>query len=263
MTKVNFRTFPLPVGSRAFVANFETAERALEMRAGVARSPLTPITTEVLSPGVADLFYSDAATRIEAGAFAPGIITNKAWAFSAGFAGTEKVLDRCEAEIRAIAAQCGAASVAVLSADQIAGAFGRKREFVPIALESSPATTILKISVLPTRLKEILAETAAAAEADSLRRAAMARGLGVVYVALLPDSKSDQSRTKVTRAADRIQAACARLEGHATIPWCPSEWKSSLKVWGADRSDLPQMRKVKTVFDPLGILSPGRFVGGL
>jgi len=263
MTKVNFRTFPLPVGSRAFVATFETAERALEMRARVAHSPLTPITTEVLSPGVADLFYSDAAARIEVDAFAPGIITNRTWAFSAGFAGTEKVLDRCEAELRTIAEQCAAAGLTALSADRIPGAFGRKREFIPIALDSSPATTILKISMLPSRLKEVLAEIGAAAESDSLPWAAIARGIGIVYAALLPESKTDSSRARVVRAVDRIQAACARFEGHATIPWCPTEWKSHLQTWGAERSDLPQMRKLKTVFDPHGILSPGRFVGGL
>jgi glycolate dehydrogenase FAD-binding subunit len=91
----------------------------------------------------------------------------------------------------------------------------------------------------------------------------MARGLGIVYAALLPESKTDSSRAQVVRAADRIQAACARFEGQATIPWCPAEWKPSLKIWGLERADLPQMRKVKAVFDPNGILSPGRFVGGI
>jgi glycolate oxidase FAD binding subunit len=263
ITRVNFRTFPLPVGSRAFVANFETAERALEMRARVAQSPLTPITLELLSPGVADLFYSDAAARIEPSPLAANIIATKTWAFSAGFAGTEQVLDRCETELGAIAAKCGATGMTALLAAQIPGAFGRKREFIPIALDSSPATTIVKISMLPSRLKEVLAEIGAAAEGDSLRWAAIARGIGIVYAALLPESKTDSSRALVVRAADRIQAACARFEGHATIPWCPTEWKSHLQIWGAERSDLPQMRKLKTVFDPHGILSPGRFVGGL
>ncbi len=151
----------------------------------------------------------------------------------------------------------------VLAADRIPGAFGRKREFIPIALAFSPAATILKISVLPSRLKEILVETGAAAESDSLRWAAMARGVGIVYAALLPESKTDSSRAQVALAADRIQAACARLEGHATISWCPTEWKPSFKIWGLERTDLPQMRKLKAVFDPNGILSPGRFVGGL
>jgi glycolate oxidase FAD binding subunit len=263
ITRVNFRTFPLPVGSRAFVANFETAERSLEMRARVAQSPLTPITLELLSPGVADLFYGDAAAQIEPNPLTANIITTKTWAFCAGFAGTEQVLDRCETELGAIARKCGATGMTALLAAQIPSAFGRKREFIPIALDSSHATTILKISILPSRLKEVLAEIGAAADSDSLRWAAIARGVGIIYVALLPESKTDSSRERVVRAADRIQASCARFEGHATIPWCPTEWKAHLQIWGAERSDLPQMRKLKTVFDPHGILSPGRFVGGL
>jgi FAD/FMN-containing dehydrogenase len=30
-----------------------------------------------------------------------------------------------------------------------------------------------------------------------------------------------------------------------------------------ERGDVQQMRKIKNLFDPLGILSPGRFMGGL
>jgi glycolate oxidase FAD binding subunit len=56
---------------------------------------------------------------------------------------------------------------------------------------------------------------------------------------------------------------CAGLGGNATIPWSPAEWKSSLKVCGLERRDIDQMRKLKRLFDPSGILSPGRFVGGL
>jgi len=57
--------------------------------------------------------------------------------------------------------------------------------------------------------------------------------------------------------------ACAALGGHATIPWCPTEWKSALKVWGLPRADFAQMLKLKKVFDPAGVFSPGRFVGGI
>jgi FAD/FMN-containing dehydrogenase len=36
-----------------------------------------------------------------------------------------------------------------------------------------------------------------------------------------------------------------------------------LKVWGLPRADFAQMLKLKKVFDPAGVLSPGRFVGGI
>ncbi len=263
ITKVNFRTFPLPVDTRAFIANFETAEQALSMAALVRESALRPSTNEVLSPGAAEVFYSKAASRIERKRFAPNLLTSETWAFTAGFAGTESVLDRCEAECRRMAGHTKALGISVLAREQVAGAFGRKREFVAIALECSPATTIVKMGALPSRIPGILVAVEAATRTNSLPYAALARGVGVLYVALLPESGDDDSRQRVGRAVAEIECACERAEGHSTFPWCPTEWKSLCKIWGADRGDLAQMRKLKAVFDPRGILSPGRFVGGL
>jgi glycolate dehydrogenase FAD-binding subunit len=263
ITKINFRTFPLPRETRAFIVRFDSASRALDLRGRVSGSPLKPLTMEILSPGAADVFYSEAAAQIEPSPLAPNVLANGKWAFTAGFAGTGRVLERCETEMRAMAEQAGATSVSVLQHDQIAGPFGRKREFVFIALESSPAATILRAGVLPSRMGEILAEVESAAASESLRSATMARGVGVIYAALLPDALSEEALQRVARATSRIRAACDKAGGHATVPWCPSEWKSALKTWGADRGDLPLMRRLKSAFDPHGILSPGRFVGGL
>jgi len=263
ITKVNFRTFPLPVDSRAFVANFETADQALAMSRRVAQSPLRPSTMEVLSPGVASLFRSKVAARIEPKPFSAEILTNNTWAFTTGFTGPEKLLDRSEGECRRMAAQTKALGISVLGRDQIAGAFGRKREFIPIALACAPAATILKAAVLPSRAPEVLARIEALTEANSLPYAALARGVGVIYLALLPESRDDQARQRVVGVAAEVQSACEGARGHAIILWCPTEWKPALKIWGTAPADLSEMRKLKSVFDPHGILSPGRFVGGL
>jgi glycolate dehydrogenase FAD-binding subunit len=263
ITRINFRTFPRPEDERAFVANFASAERALDLRQQVSKSPLKPLTMEILNPPTADLFYGGAARRSELGVLAPGLLTGKTWAFTARFAGTVKVLGRCEAEVSAMAEQAGAEECSVLNAAQIPLLFEREREFVPVALASSPAATILKVSVLPSRMGEILAEIDSAAASESLLCATMARGVGVIYTALLPDALSEEARERVARVAARIQAACDKSGGHATIPWSPWEWKSVLKVSGSERGDLAQMRKLKAVFDPQGILSPGRFLGGV
>jgi hypothetical protein len=60
-----------------------------------------------------------------------------------------------------------------------------------------------------------------------------------------------------------MHEACAKLGGQSTIPWCPTAWKPYLKIWGLENPNFPQMQKIKTVFDSQGVLSPGRFVGGL
>ena len=263
MTKINFRTFPLPVDTRGFVASFASAERALELRHAIAHSPFRPQAVEILSPGAAKIVSSDVAARIAPGPLGSEVFSEAHWSLAADFSGNEKVLDRCERDLRQMAEKCGCESFVVLAPDQMLPAASRKREFIPLALASSPAATIVKIGVLPTRMNEMLASAARASETNSLPWAAIARGAGVIYLALLPKDRSDEGRLRVVQATDQILFECAGLGGNATIPWSPAEWKSSLKVWGIERGDIDLMRRLKKLFDPSGILSPGRFVGGL
>jgi glycolate oxidase FAD binding subunit len=260
ITKINFRTFPLPISTRSFIAHFASAERALELRHRIARSPLTPLALEILSSRASALLASAAASKIVPEPLAADLLLSKDWMLTTEFSGNERVLDRCEREFHQLAQECGATTSNATAADAVAA---RKREFIPIALASSPAATILKISLLPTRMKEFFISAAKAAETNSLLWAAMARGLGVIYIALLPNDRSDETHRRVIHATDQILPECAKLGGHATIPWSPPEWKGSLKVWGLERADLAQMRKLKNVFDPHAVLSPGRFIGGL
>ncbi|MGB8525157.1 MAG: FAD-binding oxidoreductase [Candidatus Acidiferrales bacterium] len=263
ITRVNFKTFPMPAASRAFVASFQTVERACGMRNRLSQSPLAPMTVELFSPGVADLFSSEAPSRIEPNPMPENVLSGSRWSFTTGFAGNENALKRYETDLRKIAEECGAVDVVVLGSSQIGPAFARKREFVPIALSASPATTILKICVVPMKISEALKAAAQAAETNHLPWVAMARGVGVIYFALLPTERNDETKRQSALASNQIFAACAELGGHATIPWCPAEWKDVLKVWGLDRPDFAQMQKLKMVFDPLAVLSPGRFVGGI
>jgi glycolate dehydrogenase FAD-binding subunit len=263
MTKINFRTFPLPAESRAFVARFENSQGAFEMRDRVVESPLAPSTIEIFSPQTAELFGGEVAAHFEPRPITADLLSREHWAFTSGFAGNEAVLARCERDLRAMAERCGAVGVTVLGQDQIPGAFGRKREFVPIALESSVAATVLKISVLPRKMNEAVTIAARSADEHGIRWAVMARGLGVIYFVLLPEAQDENARGRVAAVAENIMAAVAGLDGHATIPWCPREWKSSLPVWGRTRGDFSQMVKLKKLFDPRNILAPGRFVGGL
>jgi len=260
--RINFRTFTLPERSRAFVALFENARRALDMRHRMAQTSLTPITLDIFSPSATRLLLSDAAARRGSGALPPDLLSNKHWALTTGFTGNDKVVERYGAELGRMAQESGAMRMSELSPEQAPAAFSRKREFIPIALESSPAATILKISVLPMRMNEMLEAAARIADDNSLPWAAMVRGLGVIFLALLPGEKNEDWRRRVTLTANHTIAACGSLEGNATVPWCPSEWKSSVKIWGLERADAAQMQKIKKVFDPTSILSPGRFMGG-
>jgi glycolate oxidase FAD binding subunit len=258
ITRLNFKTFPMPIHTRGFAARFLTAELAFDLRNRIMRSALTPLTLEVFSPRVAELFESEAAVRCDPEPMPAGVLSRTEWTLSTGYAGNDQVLARFALDLQRMAEEAGATGATILG-ENLQPAWTRKREFIPIALASSPAATVFKISVLPNRMVEAVAVAQQASEKNLLPWAAMARGVGIIYFALLPADRDENTRQHVASVADSIQAGCSQLQGHSTIPWCPSEWKSTLKVWGPTRPDTALMRKLKNVFDPYNILSPGRF----
>src|SRR6266852_2192240 len=54
--RLNFRTFPSPVASRGFVASFPNPEGVLALRRAIANSSLTPLTLDIVSPELAQIF---------------------------------------------------------------------------------------------------------------------------------------------------------------------------------------------------------------
>jgi glycolate oxidase FAD binding subunit len=263
ITKLNFRTFPQPHSSRGFVALFSTSAQAVDTRHLIAQSPLRPLTIELFSPGAADLFSSEAATQLTGSPMIANPLSRSHWALTVGFSGNANLLARYESDLRAMAQKSGAQSVTILAKEDLQPAWARKREFVPISLAAAPAATIVKVSVLPSQLNEILTKVQSHAENYAVPCVAMARGCGVAYFALLPKARDEDTRTRISQAVDQIQATASGLGGNSVIPWCPSEWKGVLRIWGPDRGASAAMQKIKKTFDPHGILSPGRFVGGI
>lgn len=268
ITKVNLRTFPAPQSMRGFMAHFGSAADALRCRDALAASVLRPMTLDILSPRVADLFTSDSAVEIEPNVLPGGVLSRDAWMLTTAFLGNDAVVERCGVELQAMVGRAGGSHFARIGDEKtpsaLAAAFGRLREFVPIALRSSPAPVIMKLAVLPEHLEHAIAAGRHAAHDHSIPWAAVIRGVGVIYLALLPVARDEKQMNCVRGAVTRIHGDCARLGGHSTVPWCPSEWKTVLSVWGPEeRPDLSLMRKVKSVFDPRGILAPGRFAGGI
>lgn len=263
ITRANFKTFPLPGSSRGFLASFSDMDRALEMRRRVAESPLRPLTLEILDPQMAQIFARTAPPDLPA-LPAPGRwFSRSQWSVAIGFEGPEKVIERYATELKAIADTAGAIATHVLDDETRPTVWGRLRESIPMMLDASPSTTVLRISVLPTRLREIFQKTQQIAQANELPVALLARGVGVCYCAFLPPRRDLESMQRLAKASKALFEATQQAGGRAVIQWCPLELKRAVNVWGEPREDFPLMQRVKKVFDPQRILSPGRFVGGL
>jgi glycolate oxidase FAD binding subunit len=80
-------------------------------------------------------------------------------------------------------------------------------------------------------------------------------GVGVLYGSL-PVS-GDLATT-----VDQLRDTCTDLGGSLVVLDAPQPTKAGLDVWGPVHG-LDLMRRLKHEFDPTGVLSPGRFVGGI
>lgn len=247
LTRINFRTFPVPVGIAAMVALFDSVAQAVQLRHHIEKSALSPLTLDVMHTEVLRKHAS----------------RGRGWRVIASFAGIGAVKARYERELTEMAQESGAKDVRMVTANEWDESFGEVCDFIPQVIQAFPSAVIMKLGVLPHQIAAACERGVGCAESSGLRWAVLARGVGVIYFALLMENENEHSKECLMRATGQIAEAVAELDGHYTIPWLPSGLKSSLRIWGAPRTDLTLMQKVKSIFDPVGILSPGRFVGGI
>jgi glycolate oxidase FAD binding subunit len=256
ITRVNFRTFPMPQAQGTFIASFLAAEAAFDFCRAIAHSVLTPQMVEVADPGAGQLIFSgETSSRI-----APG-----QWSVVISAAGQPAVVDRYARELGHMAVAAKAAEFLPIDAAGESSILARIREFPRLALEAVPDAAIFRISVLPTAMPSLIASLGAIAKQNHVDFATLTRASGIVYAAFVPGGKGS-SPASLAAATPEVFRACTQpgMQSSAMLEWCPAEIKTSAEtVWGPPRPDFELMRRVKNSFDPYSVLAPGRFAGGI
>jgi glycolate oxidase FAD binding subunit len=264
LTRLNFKTFPLPESSRMFLVSFAGASGALDLVERIVRSPIEPSSLDILSPSLAQLFGGRAPSTDPGLAPIDSWLPSPEWVVAAGFGGGSAALQqRVADEMARMAAEAKASGTVLLDDKKRPAFWGQLREAVPLLLDASPGATILRIGVLPKCMGEIFTAAQSSAERHGLPLAILARAAGAIYAAFLPEKVDEDTLGRLALAANEMSEAAAAAPGFSSILYCPAQLKGKTTVWGRERADLGLMRKVKQVFDPEGILSPGRFVGGI
>jgi glycolate dehydrogenase FAD-binding subunit len=257
ITRLNFRTFPRPAVRRGFLAAFKDEQEAVGFRQKVISSPLTPSLLEIVSPE---------ATRILFGAGSPIaslLAGGSSWHVCAGFEGTQEVCERYTRELPRIAQEAGSQDALLLREAQYAGLAERLREAVPLLMRSSPQPVVFRFSGLPAETTTLVRALRSFAASTWIPSAQVLRGRSALYLALLATGLEESLFKQVAYFWKSVESLRGKIEFHASIPYCPAEWKRELNIWGAPRLDVAMMQRVKKAFDPQGILAPGRFVGGI
>jgi hypothetical protein len=142
----------------------------------------------------------------------------------------------------------------------------RIREFPRLILEAAPSAAIFRISALPTTMPPLLGRLNQLAAENHHDLATLTRVSGLVYAAFLPEEGNDAPFPALAKTSSEVFQTCGKPEigAQAMLEWCPTEVKRAASdVWGTPRKDFALMHRVKNVFDPQNVLSPGRFAGGI
>ena len=253
ITRINFKTFPMPEREAGFVLKMRDFAAAHEFCRAVFESPLEPATLSVIS---ADVLADVVARRDPAAPAATG-----EWSVFATAAGNEAVVARHRRDFFAIAARIQGAQVSELSPELCGEISQRIREFPRYAKNFGSSAIVVRIASLRSVLPAVVEQLSRSIRSGEIPASILVHAFGVIYVSLQPEA--GQSLEAIATALNAIFAAMYNLDANARIESAPLELKKRFGVWGPRREDSDLMARVKRVFDPGNILSPGRFVEGV
>jgi glycolate oxidase FAD binding subunit len=259
ITRLNFRTFPIPQGYGQLVATFSSIEAISKFQSAIAKSPLTPNSFQILGPEAAQ---RAAEVKEDRDSPLPSWFAPAHWHVCVGFEGAEPVLRRYSSDLVRYAKESGAAAYHLLEKPAGQSLGGGLREFVNLLSWPRPAATVFKIDMLPAFPADIL-RLRELADRLAIPCAVFANLPGPLFFALEPKALDDGSIATLARIATGVFKYAASHDGQASILFCPAEVKRIVNVWGSTRKDAELMRRVKTAFDPQNIFAPGRFVAGI
>jgi glycolate oxidase FAD binding subunit len=259
ITRLNFRTFPMPRVFGGFAASFSDAQGALAFRASVEPKGLPIANIEVLDPEAIELVRSELE---KANAPFPTSNGSGRWFVYVSYEGNEAVVQRITRELERLARDGKAVDAGEMESSADAAMGSVMREAFDWLRWCAPAVGLFRIT-LPSLSAASFARLREIADVSSLRHALLIRAGGVVYLALFAEQEQLSSVDALSKAAESVFSSVAEMQGAAMLLHAPQTLKQRINVWGAKRADFPMMERVKRAFDPGNIFAPGRFAGGL
>jgi len=234
MVELTLRLAPVPE-QRAVMLAALPPERALEVASRVAASAWEVSACEVVNQA--------GAMRLRP--YLPAVEKRDAYAVCAGLSGSPEAVARQESEIRSLV---GGGSVRLdgVDADKI---WQRLRG---LAYPTHAEAVLLRVGVLPSAAGDTLRLLSAQPGWTAMARVSD----GLVYAA--PGEVADAMAIKKTIAA--VRRASEEAGGFAVLESAPVSLKREVGVWGEGMANADLMRKLKSAYDPAGVLGCGRLV---
>jgi glycolate oxidase FAD binding subunit len=254
IAEATFRISPRPGVEQTWLAPFPTGESAASAVAGVLDSTIVPSRVEILSSSAAQWLGNKAALSPRDGGFL----------FAASVASVPEAVDAQIGALGRIAGHHGSLPGVVLEGET-QEAFWTAVSGIGTAQGGDGIRAELKVSVLPTKIIDVIRLGEECARSIGLRSAAISEAAsGIVKIHWTGDAElSDRPAPRIAKWIQTFRAAVERDGGSLVVQAAPTSVKRTIDVWGPVGNALAVMRALKRQFDPQGILNPGRFVGGI
>ena len=249
IVEASFKLFPVPAERCTVVVSAPTLQVAREFRRRLLASPLTPMRVLMLEAAAETLVSGNWPEEERREGF-------RIWVEAGGSAA---LVERHKRDLPQLA-QAAGASAEPMDASQTEANWARATDLGSWLTNLVPNPVIVQ-GRLPVATGETFVERAfAEGERDRVRIACFGQmAAGVISLCLTEVARAPSGLPLINRLREVAQS----LGGVLVVERCPAELKSSLDVWGPVGDDFEVVKKVKAVWDPKGVLAPGRFVGGL
>jgi glycolate oxidase FAD binding subunit len=257
ITRLNFRTYPMPESSCGHVATFVELEDALLYRESVLAAGLPMANVEVLSPEISSILGG----ILKRGDLELPVCMGPAkWCVYVSFEGQQSVLQRIARELEKCAEKVRAQDHTTLENEMDETLGGMLREAFEWLRWSAAHVVLLRISLASLRVTDLV-EFAHLAHANSLRHALLVRAAGIVYFALMAEGLDDTAISSLLKATAAVFHAVQNRKGHFKILHGPRILREALVGKISNEIDLSMENRVRQAFDPHNIFAPGRTVG--
>ena len=259
ITRVNFRTFPLPATFGGHLAGFRNCQCALEYRMAVERAGLPLANLEVFSPSVGEMIR---AILQKSEGDVPTELGRGEWCVYSSFEGNEAVVRRIAGDLERIARGRGAVHSRILESSEDEALGGMLRESFEWLRWASPANVVCRLA-LPVVRADVVAQLLQLAESVRLRAALLVRAASIVYFAVFAESEDQAALAPLAKIVAGIMPLALAEKGLSTLLHAPPEIKEKAAGVRTDGTDLALQQRVKQAFDPSGVFAPGRVAGGI
>jgi FAD/FMN-containing dehydrogenase len=251
IVEITTRLAPLPETGQTILASFAELTQAANVVAKILGSELLPTSIELFSPVGADLLGMPAENF-------PSLHSGQAL-LVIDIEDVKEAVNRQSVQIKQICESEKGLNVNTIQGRERDTLLGKIQDWTMIDAESD-LQVCCKVSVPIGRVAEAFQAIEDTAERGKLDTAIMSyAGSGIIYVILTP--QTDQAQFEET--IENLALMAQQLGGSSIVEHAPAEIKRNVDVWGATRSDIALMRKIKEQLDPKNLLNPGRFVGGI